>query len=203
MGLSCPLEVSRCVPAEAKFFGIIFWPYNKSFIDLVSTLSRSIKTQNKNSANIQPLTSRLVNNVYILTVDAPFAYLVNSFLKLVEQFPHLFASCNVVRVVKEQLLQLGDKILLDFHHKCSLSFTRLRYFAIGQRFELLFYLRPEFSDNAMHPSMLIPRVGGGGRGGATQGILTVLDTLKVGNFRCTIIWMPQKQLLKGRDFEIH
>ena len=33
MGLSCPLGISRFVPAKAKFVGVIFWPYNKSFID--------------------------------------------------------------------------------------------------------------------------------------------------------------------------
>ena len=33
MGLSCPLAISCFVPADAKFFGVIFWPYNKSFID--------------------------------------------------------------------------------------------------------------------------------------------------------------------------
>ena len=33
MGLSGPLGISRFVPAKAKFFGVIFWPYNKSFID--------------------------------------------------------------------------------------------------------------------------------------------------------------------------
>ena len=29
----CPLGIARFVPAKAKFFGIIFRPYNKSFID--------------------------------------------------------------------------------------------------------------------------------------------------------------------------
>ena len=29
----CPLGIARFVPAKAKFFGVIFWPYNKSFID--------------------------------------------------------------------------------------------------------------------------------------------------------------------------
>ena len=33
MGLSCPLGISRFVPAKAKFFSVIFWPYNKSVID--------------------------------------------------------------------------------------------------------------------------------------------------------------------------
>ena len=39
MGLSCPLGIARFVPAKAKFFGVIFWPYNKSFIDQ----ARSVK----------------------------------------------------------------------------------------------------------------------------------------------------------------
>ena len=35
MGLSYPLGITRFIPAKAKFFGVIFWPYtcNKSFID--------------------------------------------------------------------------------------------------------------------------------------------------------------------------
>ena len=33
MGLSFPLGISCLVLAKAKFFGVIFWPYNKSFID--------------------------------------------------------------------------------------------------------------------------------------------------------------------------
>ena len=33
MGLSCPLGISRFVPAKAKFFGVIDWPYNKSSVN--------------------------------------------------------------------------------------------------------------------------------------------------------------------------
>ena len=33
MGLSCPLGIARFVPAKAKFFGVIFWRYIKSFSD--------------------------------------------------------------------------------------------------------------------------------------------------------------------------
>ena len=33
IGPSCPLGIARFVPAKAKLFGVIFWPYNKSFID--------------------------------------------------------------------------------------------------------------------------------------------------------------------------
>jgi len=69
MELSCPLGTTRCIP-QAKFHQR---PYNKSFIDQVclvkmarycpraffaglwtSTSSRSINTQKKNLANIQP-----------------------------------------------------------------------------------------------------------------------------------------------------
>ena len=69
MDPSCPLRTTRCIP-QAK---LLRKPYNKSFIDQVcsvkmagywprssfaslwtSTLSRSINTQKKNSANIQP-----------------------------------------------------------------------------------------------------------------------------------------------------
>ena len=31
--ISCPLGIAHVVPAKAKFFGVIFCPYNKSFID--------------------------------------------------------------------------------------------------------------------------------------------------------------------------
>ena len=37
MGVSCPLDC-RVVPAKAKFFDVIFWPYNKSFIDQVCSV---------------------------------------------------------------------------------------------------------------------------------------------------------------------
>ena len=33
MGLPCLLGIARFVSAKAKFFGVIFWPYNKSFVD--------------------------------------------------------------------------------------------------------------------------------------------------------------------------
>ena len=32
-GLSCPLGIARFVPIKATFFGVIFWPHNKSFLD--------------------------------------------------------------------------------------------------------------------------------------------------------------------------
>ena len=80
IGPSCLLRISRFVTAKAKFFGVIFWPYNKSlltklvrsrwldiglvvffffflsFFSLLLTLtsSRSIKTEKKNLTNIQP-----------------------------------------------------------------------------------------------------------------------------------------------------
>ena len=71
MGLPCPLEISRSVFAKAKFFGVIFWPYNRCFIDhwqacsakmagywprscfeflWTETKSRSMKTSKKNLA---------------------------------------------------------------------------------------------------------------------------------------------------------
>ena len=80
MGLlvSFPLiGIAHFVPTKVKFFGVIFWPYNKSFINLAcsvkmtgywpcsvycicltSTLSQLIKMQKKkkkNLANIQHL----------------------------------------------------------------------------------------------------------------------------------------------------
>ena len=50
-GLSCLLGISRFVPAEAKFFGIIFWPHNKSFIDQACSVKMAVYW---NLANIQP-----------------------------------------------------------------------------------------------------------------------------------------------------
>ena len=38
MGLSCPLAITRFVAVKAKLFGVIFWPYNKSFIDRASSV---------------------------------------------------------------------------------------------------------------------------------------------------------------------
>ena len=67
------------VPAKVKFFGVIFWPYKKTFIDQAcsvkmagywlfaflwtSSLSRPIKMQKKIMSNIQ--SSSLVDNAYI------------------------------------------------------------------------------------------------------------------------------------------
>ena len=64
-----------------------------------------------------------------------FAYLINSVVEFVEQCSHLLSSSNVGRVVKEKRLQLSNEILLEFHYKRSFAFTRLRYFAMGQKFE--------------------------------------------------------------------
>ena len=33
MGLSCPLGLPALVPQKRNSVGIMFWPYNKSFID--------------------------------------------------------------------------------------------------------------------------------------------------------------------------
>ena len=85
MGLSYRLGISRFVPAKAKFFSVIFWPYNKAFIDqacsikmaeywprsffafLLTYSSRSIKRKKKELGHYPAiLTSRLVNNLYVL-----------------------------------------------------------------------------------------------------------------------------------------
>ena len=61
-------------------------------------------------------------------------------MEFVEQCSHLLSSSNVGCVVKEKRLQLSDEILLEFHYKRSFAFTRLRYFAMGQKFEFRFHL---------------------------------------------------------------
>ena len=38
MGQSCPLRIAHFVPTKAKFFGVIFWPYHKSFIDQATSV---------------------------------------------------------------------------------------------------------------------------------------------------------------------
>ena len=88
MDLSCLLGIALSVPTKAKFFGVMFWPYNKSFIaqacfrsrwlDIglvpffaflwTSTLSQSLKTQKKNLANIQPLSITHISCLLILTL---------------------------------------------------------------------------------------------------------------------------------------
>ena len=71
MGLSRPLGISHFVPAKVKFFGVIIWPNNKTFIDQAcpvkmngywprsffaflwtETKSRSVKTQKKKNLGI-------------------------------------------------------------------------------------------------------------------------------------------------------
>ena len=94
--LDCPLD-----PAKAKFFGVTFWPYNKSFIDqacLVKKagywlrsflrfygplgggggLSRSIKKQQKRTWPISSHLDRtsLVNNAYILHHQISFQIII-------------------------------------------------------------------------------------------------------------------------------
>ena len=80
MDLSCPLGISRFIPAKAKFFGAIFWPYNKSFIDQACLVKMAgywprpffaflwNETKAKKELGQYPtiLSSRLVNNAYIL-----------------------------------------------------------------------------------------------------------------------------------------
>ena len=78
IGLSCPLGISRFVPAKEKFFGVTFWSYNKSFIHqacsvkIVGYWPRSIfaflwTNAKKKELGQYPamLTFRLVNNAYI------------------------------------------------------------------------------------------------------------------------------------------
>ena len=84
-GLSCPLGIARFVLAKAKFFGVIFWLYNKPFINQAwgqdgwtlasflfaftwtSTSPMSIKNVKKNLANIQPSWSHAwsITHIYV------------------------------------------------------------------------------------------------------------------------------------------
>ena len=76
-------------PGEVKFFGVIFWPYNKSFIDQACSVKMavywprsffcvfmnlnfvSVHKKAKKELGQYPaiLTSCLVNNAYILPLD--------------------------------------------------------------------------------------------------------------------------------------
>ena len=52
VGLSCLLGITGLVPAKAKFFGVIFWPYIKSFIDQAcSAKMTGLNWPKKNLAN--------------------------------------------------------------------------------------------------------------------------------------------------------
>ena len=80
MGLSCSLGISRFVPAKAKFVDVIFWPYNKTFIDQVCSVEmagywpRSFFAKEELGQYSATLTSRLVNNPYLLRVLAYFMF---------------------------------------------------------------------------------------------------------------------------------
>ena len=87
MGPSYPLGRPRFVPEKAKFFGVIFWLYNKSFIDEAYSVKMAgywprsffffafLRTETKSGPDKNKkrefgqypviLTSRLVNNAYI------------------------------------------------------------------------------------------------------------------------------------------
>ena len=91
MDLSCPLAIARFVPAKAKLFGVIFWPYNKGFIDQACSVKmagywprsflrfygprlRLGPQKRKKEFGQYPaiLTSRLVNNAYLLFLQRSF-----------------------------------------------------------------------------------------------------------------------------------
>ena len=64
MALSCTIGIIRFVPQEMVFFSILYWPRVRSrWLDInrvlfyvlwTETQSRSINTQKKNEANVQP-----------------------------------------------------------------------------------------------------------------------------------------------------
>ena len=60
MGLSCPLEFVRFVPAKANFFGVTIWPYNTEIHYWPNLFGQEKKLGHYPAI----LTSRLVNNAY-------------------------------------------------------------------------------------------------------------------------------------------
>ena len=79
MGLSCPLGIACFVPTKVTFFGVIFWPYDESFIDQASVNIGLVLFLRFNGAALRLekckkelgqypaiLTSCLVNNAYLL-----------------------------------------------------------------------------------------------------------------------------------------
>ena len=113
MGLSCPLGISRIVPAKAKFFGAIFWSYSISFFDQAGsvkmarywprsffcvlwtpTSSRSIKAQ-KEFSRYQPSWPHAWSITYMYTssnhrLKIAFDMFVNSWKK---QYRWWFTPC--------------------------------------------------------------------------------------------------------------
>ena len=74
--VSCPLGIARFVSAKATFFGVIVWPYN-SFIDHACgkdgwLLASFFILRFMEELGQYPaiLTSRLVNNAYILDLES-------------------------------------------------------------------------------------------------------------------------------------
>ena len=76
--VSCPLRIAHFVAAKVKFFGVIFWPYNKSFIDQACSVKMAgywphsflhtvhCRNAKENLADHPAiLTSRLINNTYV------------------------------------------------------------------------------------------------------------------------------------------
>ena len=60
---SCMLGIAHFVPEKAKFFGVIFWPYNKSFIDQACSvkMAQIMKLLNyKQKCNVNSLVNSLL-----------------------------------------------------------------------------------------------------------------------------------------------
>ena len=92
MGPSYQHGIVHIVPAKAKVLGVIFWPYNKSFIDQACSVKMTgywprsfLRCYGQYPAI---LTSRLVNNAYIFVnklsiigcaIHFMFCLLVSSF----------------------------------------------------------------------------------------------------------------------------
>ena len=79
MGQPCPLGISRFVPAKAKFFGVISWPYKKSFIGQACFVKMASFVffflrfyGNELGQHPAILTLRLVNNAHIMAAKLSF-----------------------------------------------------------------------------------------------------------------------------------
>ena len=87
IGPSCLLRISRFVTAKAKFFGVIFWPYNKS---LLTKLVRS------RWLDIGLVVFFFFFFVFFFTfIDLDFISVHKNRKKKLDQYPAILTSCLV------------------------------------------------------------------------------------------------------------
>ena len=114
MGLSCPFGIACFLPAKVKFFGVIFWPYNKPFIDQACLVKMagywpcsfllSLTCQKKKLANIQPSWPHacMVNNIHLF-LNTSYTLIKNTHLCII------FFNCFLVFKSLRKHLGMFDK----------------------------------------------------------------------------------------------